>query len=185
MVRSICYIVIFALCNTLAAAKPFKPLSYTITLTANEKRMDSIFRTLALAINGEVVGAVTYEIQLNNQRASFIHQLHVAQSHRKHKGYGKVLLYQALKDIVQSGSTFIELERYPFDLKPSDDRATRDAQLIKWYREFGFQQKGNNLMKLNLARLLKTEVVSSFSDDGITFTFRKSVNAEHHRSEKR
>ncbi len=152
------------------------PLSYTITLTKSKKSETLIYRVLSLAINGQEVGQVRYSIMLDKRAPGYINELHIEQPFRNNKGYGKLLLYQALKDILQSGNEGVELERYPFDLPGTDDPGLRDAQLKKWYKSFGFQEnKNSRIMKLDPRKLLSTEVVSNFSDDDITFTFRKPM----------
>ena len=152
------------------------PLSYTIALTKNKKRDDSVYRILSLSINGQEVGQVRYSIMLDKKTPSYINELHIEQPFRNHKGYGKLLLYQALKDILQSGSASVELERWPFDLPRTDDPGLRDIQLKEWYKSFGFKEKENSrIMTLDPRKLLSTEVVSNFSDDDITFSFRKPL----------
>lgn len=152
------------------------PLSYTISLIKSLKSKDSTYRILSLSINGQEVGQVRYSIMHDTKTPSYINELHIEQPFRNHKGYGKLLLYQALKDILQSGNPSVELERYPFDLPCTDNPEERDTQLKKWYKSFGFREdKSSRIMKLDPRKLLSTEVVSNFSDDDITFTFRKPV----------
>lgn len=153
----------------------FQPISYTIALTENESRNMVISRTLLLAINDTYVGSIRYEIRLHSTQPSFIHALHIEQAFRNNKGYGKVLLYHALKDILQEGSASVELVRCAFDLSPSEDAHVRDEQLKKWYRNFGFQEQGDRVMRLNPRKLLSTEVVPHFTEKDITFGFRKPV----------
>jgi ribosomal protein S18 acetylase RimI-like enzyme len=154
----------------------FDPLSYKIALLENSQPHESrICRRLALGINDKFVGDVRYDISLDPDRPSFISQLHVLQCARNHKGYGKVLLYAALKDIVQSGSTIVELDRCPFDLRSGDNPQKRDKQLKKWYRSFGFKDRKYGNMRLNTRKLLNVEVVPTFSDEDITFSFRKPI----------
>ncbi len=169
----------------LMCKKPFLPLSYTIALVENEKKGKSISRMLQLAINDVYVGGIVYTIQLDMRQPSFINQLHIEQSYRNHKGYGKVLLYQALKDILQSGSASVELERCPFDLPSTDNAEERNEQLKKWYRSFGFQDDNNSrIMRLNPRKLLSTEVVPNFTDNDITFSFRKPVTPERRGAQR-
>lgn len=155
--------------------RAFQPISYTIALTENEANGLVISRTLLLAINETSVGSIRYEIQLDPSKPSFIHALHIEQPFRNHKGYGKVLLYHALKDILQAGSPGVELVRCAFDLSPAEDADLRDEQLKKWYRQFGFQEQGERIMKLNPRKLLATEVVPHFTGTDITFGFRKPL----------
>ncbi len=162
--------------GAISAAKKFMPLSYTLALTDNRKTYKGMYRILSLKINDTYVGSVEYTISKVSGYRSFIHYLHVDKNYRNHKGYGKLLFYTALKDIVQAGSTQIELQRQPYDLKYDDNYSVRDDQLKKWYGAFGFKEKrsGTEYMKLvNPALLKKIVVVSEFSDSDITFNLER------------
>jgi hypothetical protein len=157
------------------ASAYFQPISYTIALTENDESNMVITRRLLLAINNTYVGSIRYEIRPHSSQPSFIQSLHIEQAFRTSKGYGKVLLYHALKDILQEGSTSVELVRCAFDLSPSEDAHLRDEQLKGWYRKFGFQEQGDRVMRLNPRKLLSAEVVPNFTEKDITFDFRKPL----------
>ena len=158
----------------LNAGKAFLPLSYTLALIENRELTDGTFRIVSLRINDQPVGNVEYTISRSHR--SFIHFLHVDKDHRTRKGYGKLLFYTALKDIVQAGSTKIELQRQPYDLGYTDDFVIRDNQLKLWYGAFGFKEKndGTDYMQLvNPSLLRRVGVVSRFTDSEIKFNLEK------------
>ncbi len=162
--------------SSLYAAKPFLPMSYTISLERNDEVYEGWRRRLTLKVNEISVGYVEYTIATTRGCRSFVHYLHVNQSHRNKKGYGKVLFYTALKDIVQAGSKRIELQRCPFDLSYDDNFVQRDTQLKKWYSMFGFKEKndGTDYMQLiNPALLRGIEVVSRFTDSEVQFNLEQ------------
>jgi hypothetical protein len=163
--------------NSLQAAKEFFPLSYTMSLVFNNKTIFGTQRTLALKINDAEVGQVKYTIaDKPSTEPSFVNLLHINQSYRNHKGYGKLLFYSALRDIVQSGGAPIELQRYPFDLAYGDEFVTRDEQLKKWYSAFGFKEKapGSPYMRLQEPTPLTTiDVVPQFSEGDVSFALQQ------------
>lgn len=154
----------------------FMPLSYTLALIESTETYEGMHRILSLSIGHTPVGEVEYTIADQGRGKSFIHFLHVEREYRQKKGYGKLLFYTALKDIVQAGSSQVELQRHPFDLKYNESFEMRDNQLKRWYGTFGFVEKndGTDYMQLvNPALLRNVEVVSRFSNSEITFNLER------------
>ena len=145
------------------------PSSYKLMLVRNYIEMNSLSRELHLHINDKPVGYVTYRVSKDNNYPSYINLLHVDQNARSKNGYGKALLYHALKDIANAGSTRVELSRCPYDLKATDNFAIRDNQLKKFYGDFGFTDKpgcGSSMLLLNPKYFMKANVEPDWTDSG-------------------